>query len=175
MKLRPIPIVVSLLVTATLLFGGWFVYRQVAMFKPIEKLVSTYEGVNNVQIDINPNEVTLNLDLEPQTNVRGLVELIHTDGSKYVKGKKLKLDVKNHSTDELDEFWSNALFTVAEAMETRQYTQIPEELQKMSDGSIQVDYDMDDQNVYVSLSDGEASKFIILPRQSATMGVWPSA
>lgn len=175
MKLRPIPIAISVFVTATLLFGGWFVYRQVAMFKPIEKLVSAYEGVNNVQIDINPNEVTLNLDLEPQTNVRGLVELINTDGSQYIKGKKLKLDVKNHSTEELDEFWSSALFTVAEAMETRQYTQIPEKLQKMSDGNIQVDYDMDDENVYVSLSDGEASKFIILPRQPATMGVWPNA
>ncbi|WP_211744969.1 hypothetical protein [Paenibacillus sp. Marseille-Q4541] len=175
MKLRPIPIAITVFITATLLFGGWFVYREVAMYKPIEKLVSAYQGVNNVQVDIKPNEVTLNLDLEPQTNVRGLVEHIHTDGSQYLKGKKLNLDVKNHSTDELDDFWSSALFTVAEAMETRQYTQIPEQLQKMSEGKIQVDYDMDDKNVYVSLSDGEASKFIILPRQPATMGVWPNA
>lgn len=175
MKLRPIPIAITVFVTATLLFGGWFVYRQVAIFKPIEKLVTSYQGVNNVQVDINANEVVLNLDLEPQTNVRGLVELIHTDGSQYLNGKTLKLDVKSHSTEELDDFWSNALFAVAEAMETRQYTQIPEQLQKMSTGDIQVDYDIDDQNVYVSLSDGEASKFIILPRQSATMGVWPNA
>ncbi|MCM3783972.1 hypothetical protein M3231_13405 [Neobacillus mesonae] len=175
MKLRPIRIAITVMVTATVLFGGWFGYRQVALEKPIEKLVADYDGVNGVQLDIKQNQVTLNLDLEPQTNVRGLVDYIRTEGKSLLNGRTIKLEVKDHSTDELDNFWSNALFTVAEAMETRQYTQIPEKLQAMSEGNIHVDYDIDNENVYVSLSDGQASKFIILPRQPATMGAWPNA
>ncbi|GAK40048.1 hypothetical protein PUW24_24460 [Paenibacillus urinalis] len=175
MKLRPIRIAITVMVTATLLFGGWFVYRQVALEKPIEKLVAEYDGVNDVQLDINQNQVVLNLDLEPNTNIRGLVDYIRTDGKELLNGRTMQLEVKDHSTETLDDFWSSALFTVAEAMETRQYTQIPEKLKEMSEGSIQVDYDIDNENVYVSLSDGEASKYIILPRQPATMGVWPNA
>jgi uncharacterized protein YueI len=69
------------------------------------------------------------------------------------------------------------MFPVAEAMENKKYTQISstvEQMKKKKTG-IKADTDMDSNNVYIRLSEGNATKFIVLPRQSQQMGVWPNA
>lgn len=55
---------------------GWFIYRQVTMQSPLEKLVSQYPGVTSAQIDIKQDQVVLKLDLKPQADVAGLVDVV---------------------------------------------------------------------------------------------------
>ncbi|MNC79580.1 hypothetical protein D3C75_1320970 [compost metagenome] len=59
-------------------------------------------------------------------------------------------------------------------METRRYADIPAALNAKA-GQLQglsVQTEMDDDNVYVRLTEGEHVKFVILPRTAAKMGVW---
>ncbi|MNC81999.1 hypothetical protein D3C75_1353360 [compost metagenome] len=72
------------------------------------------------------------------------------------------------------------MFSVAEAMESRKYTLIPAKLDGLKEQysqykDVTATTEIDDNNVYVSLSDGKDSKFIILPRAATTMGVWNNA
>ncbi|MNU08713.1 hypothetical protein D3C72_2548810 [compost metagenome] len=62
-------------------------------------------------------------------------------------------------------------------MESGKYTLIPETLNDLSKEftGVQATTEIDDNNVYVSLSDGKESKFIILPRQAEKLGVWNNA
>lgn len=66
------------------------------------------------------------------------------------------------------------MFDVAQAMETKQYTQIPKTLQAraLDSEGLKVATEMDDKYVYISLTDGDKSKYLMLPRTSAKMGVW---
>lgn len=177
MKLRIGPIMISIAASALLLFGGWFAYREWAIETPFEKLVKQYEGVKDVQFDINQKQVVLKLDLEQNTDLGGLVQYIEKDGDKYVGSRELKLEVKDQSSPTLDKLWQDSLFTVAEAMETKQYTEIMEAMKhiEQANQSVNASAVMDENNVYVTLSDGQASKFIILPRIPQQMGVWPNA
>lgn len=177
MKLRIGPIVISIAASALLLFGGWFANREWAIETPFEKLVKQYEGVKDVQFDINQKQVVLKLDLEQNTDLGGLVQHIEKDGDKFVGARELKLEVKDHSSPTLDKLWQDSLFTVAEAMETKQYTEIMEAMKQIEQAnqSVNASAVMDENNVYVTLSDGKASKFIILPRIPQQMGVWPNA
>ncbi|AWB44973.1 hypothetical protein DCC85_12585 [Paenibacillus sp. CAA11] len=177
MKLRIFPIVATVAVTAVLLFGGWFTYRQMALQGPLEKLVKNYKGVKEAQLDITQSTVGLKLDLKPGTDLKGLVDYINKDGKSLLGNRSLKLDVEDHSSPALDKWWGNAMFPIAEAMENRNYTQIPETLSKLvkTNSSIQATAEMDDQNVYIALTDGQASKFIILPRIPEKIGVWNNA
>ena len=63
MKLRIVPIVLTVVISASVLFGGWFLYRQMALQNPLANVVSQYDGVKDSHIDIKQNTVTLNLDL----------------------------------------------------------------------------------------------------------------
>ncbi|AKG35374.1 hypothetical protein [Paenibacillus durus] len=177
MKLRLMPVLLTALLSAALLFGGWFLYREFAVQEPLEKMVSSYEGVKQSHITINRNEVTLKLDLQPGTKLRELVQYINTEGKSIIGDRTVKLDMEEHSSQVLDDYWDKALFSVAEAMESRKYTVIPETLKQLSAQykNVTVTTEIDDKNVYVSLSDGKESKFIILPREPETMGVWNNA
>ncbi|MEK8214839.1 hypothetical protein [Paenibacillus sp. FSL L8-0463] len=180
MKLRLVPVLLTSLLSATLLFGSFYAYRQFAVHEPLDKIVSAYEGVNHSHITINRNEVTLKLDLKPGTKLRELVQYVNTEGKSAINGRSLKLDVDQHSSKLLDEYWDKAMFSVAEAMESKKYTLIPAKLDGLKEQfqeykNVTATTEIDDNNVYVSLSNGEESKFIILPRAAATMGVWNNA
>lgn len=180
MKLRLVPVLLTSLLSGVLLFGGYFLYCQFALQEPLQKIVSGYEGVNNSQITINRNEVTLKLDLKPGTKLRDLVQHVSTEGNSVIDGRKLKLDVEQHSNELLDNYWEDAMFSVAEAMESRTYTLIPAKLEELKVrnseyADIVATTEIDETNVYVSLNNGHESKYIILPRQPATLGVWNNA
>ncbi|WP_342561776.1 hypothetical protein NST84_19250 [Paenibacillus sp. FSL R7-0345] len=180
MKIRLVPVLLTSLLSAALLFGGWYGYRQFAVQEPLQKIVSSYEGVNESHISIKRNEVTLKLNLEPGTKLRELVQFVNTEGKSAIGSRTLRLDVDQNSSELLDDYWDKAMFSVAEAMESRKYTLIPAKLDGLRTQSeefknVTATTEIDDNNVYVSLSDGKQSKFIILPRVPGTMGVWNNA
>ncbi|MBP1999583.1 hypothetical protein J2Z69_000602 [Paenibacillus shirakamiensis] len=174
MKLRIVPLVTAVAVSSVLLFGGWFTYKQFAVQQPLEHLVTKYEGVKNVQFDINQKELDMKLDLAPKTDIRGLAKYVTMDGKDLIGNRKLKMTVEDHSNKALDLWWSKALFSVAEAMDGKKYTEIPDMLNQLVKGqsNMSADATMDDKNIYISLTDGKASKFIILPRVPGELGVW---
>lgn len=180
MKLRLMPVLLTSVVSALLLFGGWYVYRQYAVQEPLKQIVSEYEGVNESHISINRNEVTLKLDLAPGTKLRELVQYVSAEGKSAIGSRALKLDVEQKSSELLDGYWDQAMFSVAEAMESGKYTLIPAKLDSLKGQNDQykdvtATTEIDDNNVYVSLSNGSDSKFIILPRVPAKIGVWNNA
>ncbi|MFD1178769.1 hypothetical protein ACFQ3W_21060 [Paenibacillus puldeungensis] len=177
MKLRIGPILMSVTITAVVLFGGWFIYREWAIQSPLEKIVNKYEGVNHVQLNITPDEMGLKLELKPGTDIGGLVRQIEKDGEKLIGDRKLKLEVEDHSSPQLDKLWQESMFSIAQAMENKQYTEITNALKQMelAHKSVKATAVMDDDNVYVTLTDGTASKYVILPRIPERVGAWPNA
>lgn len=176
MKLRVMPIALTVVITSSLLFGGWFVHKQVTLQSPLQKIVTDYDGVNNAQLDITRDEVVVKLDIKSGTRLPGLVHELMTEGKSIVGKRSLQLNVVDHSTETIDDFWDQAMFPVAEAMENKRYTEIVDKLKEMEKSSpVKVTTEMDDTNVYINLTEGEASKFIILPRDPAVLGVWNNA
>lgn len=174
MKLRLLPLLVSVTISATLLFGGWFAYQSFAMENPLSAIVSSTPGVEHVQTRISSEAALIELKLASGTSLREVYNRIQNEGSGLIGKKELKLKVTNESTPRMDQWWSSALFDVAQAMETKQYTQIPKTLQAraLDSEGLKVATEMDDKYVYISLTDGDKSKYLMLPRTSAKMGVW---
>lgn len=176
MKLRLLPILVSLVVTSAVLFGGWFAYHSVAMETPLSETIHDIEGVKNAEMNLDSDTLTLELTLERDANLYDIMQQIRKDGKAIIKDRKINVKINNHSSPELDAWWSLMLFDVAEAMENREYSSIPESLheKKSSLGGLVVATSMDEENVYVRLARGEHSKYIVLPRTAPQMGVWPN-
>lgn len=177
MKLRIGPIAASIAISALVLFGGWFLYRQWAIERPLENIVKSVDGVNHVDMNVKADALELKLNLKPGTDLGELVRHIEKNGEKQIGSRTLKLNIEDHSSPELDQLWENAMFTVAQAMENKQYTQITAALKQMEqeNSKLQATAEMDEKNVYITLTDGQYSKFIILPRTPERMGVWPNA
>lgn len=175
MKLRLLPVVLSVIISAGVLFGGWFAYTSFAMENPLSHIISAAPGVTNSTMKFSSNQVDIEVTLKPDANLRNVVEQIKEEGASIIGKRSVNISVKNQSSEKLDQWWSKALFEVAQAMETKHYANIPITLQKYAEGvpNMKVDSEMDEHNVYIRLTDGDATKFIMLPRISQ-IGVWPN-
>ncbi len=176
LKLRPVPFVISLVVSATVLFGGWFLYHSYAMESPLHELVGKQTGVESVNSQIDNDQVTFNLELNQEASLRTIYAEIVRDEQSILGDRAVKLNITNPPHPELESIWSNLLFDVAEAMEQREYSRIPLLLNEeaVKHDGIHVSAEMDSTNVYIKLTKGEESKFVVLPRVSAQLGVWPN-
>jgi hypothetical protein len=176
MKLRLLPVFISLVVSSVVLFGGWFGYHSLAMENPLLKIIQKIHGVQEAHIDLKSDEVDIDLKLSADASLREVYNAIVTEGGSIIGKREVKLNVTNASSEQLDRWWSSALFDVAQAMETKQYAQIPKTLEQHAAelSGLKVMTEMDDKNVYVRLTDGDKSKFVILPRTAHRIGVWPN-
>lgn len=176
MKLRLLPIVTSVIVSSTLLFGGWFLYDSFAMENPLARIVQEQPGVEHSKVSIGNSSVTIELTPKPEANIREIVNTTVQKGNSIIGKRDVELVVKDSTTPELDRWWSDALFDVAEAMEGKRYAAIPAALEakKTSFPGLQVETEMDDQYVYVHMTDGTHHKYKLLPRVANRIGVWPN-
>lgn len=175
MKLKLIPIIAAVVGSSAILFGGWFVYHSVAMENPLSEVLNGSPGVERSEAQIDGNKIVFDLSLNKQAHLREIVHDIQSESEAVAGGREITIDIDDsNSSPALEEWWSRALFDVAQAMETSQYAQIPASLEQKSAEleGLAVQTEMDDKNVYVRLTEGEHVKFIILPRNAPKMGVW---
>jgi hypothetical protein len=174
MKLRLLPIIITVLTSSVVLFGGWFIYHSMAVESPMNKVISQVQGVQSVSTNVNNTQVTVNLQLKNDADIRNLYRKISDQGGSLLGSRELKLNLASNTSPQLEAWWSSALFEVAQAMETKQYAKIPAALQAKAGQvpNLKVDTAMDETNVYVRLTQGDFSKYIILPRTPAQIGVW---
>ncbi|WP_336742272.1 hypothetical protein [Paenibacillus sp. y28] len=175
MKLRLIPVFVSVAITSLLLFGSWFVYDSYAMETPLLKQIQQQSGVEQAELEMNNDRIVVRLTLNKDANVREIYDAIQQQGT-IVKKRSVELITKSDSSAELDSWWSRSLFAVAGAMETKQYDLIPQKLSELAESvpGLEAAAEMDAKYVYVRLTDGTHSKFVQLPRDSSKLGVWPN-
>lgn len=175
MKLRIVPFVLSAVATALLLFGGWMLYKQFAVVSPFEKSIGQVEGVASANAPaIDEDHVSVRVALTPDANLKDVYESIANEGKAAIGSRELKLDITNAApSPQLEKVWSSVLFDVAEAMEKKNYSDIPNALEKAtaSNNAVQYETELDDHNVYITLKDGSSTKYVILPRTPAMLEV----
>jgi hypothetical protein len=177
MKLKILPLTITAALTAALLFGGWFAYRHYGIEQPLDRIANSVPGVSGATVQTSNGQVNINVQLKQDANIGEVYRKIKVDGSSEIGSKSFTLTAVNGTNDRLEQAWSYALFDVAQAMENRQYTGIRDAMDKLSVKypGVTAVTSMDDNNVYVTLREGTAAKFVILPRQPSTLGVWPNA
>lgn len=175
MKLRLVPVLLTFFITAGLLFGGWFAYQSLAVENPVSRNVSGIAGVEHAAIDSTRSELVVHVTLQDSADLFDVYKQIRETTKSEIGSKKLVITIDNPSSDALERLWRSELFYMAAAMDSRDYGQIPERLAQLAAGhaGLSADSAMDDENVYITIRLDGVSKYIVLPRNSQTMGVWP--
>ncbi|WP_256757342.1 hypothetical protein [Cohnella sp. WQ 127256] len=176
-KLRILPLTITAALTAAILFGGWFTYRHYGIEQPLDRVAKSVAGVESAQAEMSTGLVKVNVKLAPDANLGEVYRYIKQNGAGEIGNKQFELAVQQKDSARLDKVWGYALFDVAEAMENRKYSGIRDTMTDLSEQfpGVTVTTEMDDNNVYISMRDGDEAKFVVLPRQPATLGVWPNA
>lgn len=173
-KLRPLPVIISVAISTAVLFGGWFVYHSVAVENPLSNKIKEIQGVESMKLDMTKDDLNIALTLSPQASLQDIYQSILEQGASMIGGREIHLSINNESSLELDQLWESAMFDVAQAMETKHYSDIPLTLRKLSEArdDIIIKSEIDLTNVYIRLNQGDYAKFIILPRIPVVLGMW---
>ncbi|WP_169081686.1 hypothetical protein [Paenibacillus sp. PL91] len=174
-KPRVMPVIITAAISASVLFGGWAIYNQVAVAAPLEQVVNEVQGIVSSSKPVMDNEqVTIQVELAPNANIRDIYENIATNGKNVFGDRKLVLEIKENSSKQLDDLWYSSMFEVAEAMETKTYSSIPEAMNKAAKAmkDVTIATEMDDNNVYITIKNTEAVKYVVLPRTPAQLEAW---
>ena len=177
-KPRLLPIAITAIFAAALLFGGSMLYKQYSLASPLAGAVESVPGVARASApSITRDEVRLSLELAPDASLREVFREVSDSGKAIAGDRQLIVDVASDSSDELEKLWQGALFEVAEAMETRNYSSIPEAMERAvhGHGHVAVTTEMDETNVYITMKSGDATKHVVLPRTPVQLGVWSHA
>jgi hypothetical protein len=177
MKLRLLPIGISLILSLSVLFGGWFLYDSYAMETPMNQIVKETPGVQEAVVKIDKDRVTIELSPASDANVREIYKSIVTRGASLIGSRTVHLDIKSVPGPALDAWWSKALFNVAQSMETKRFGEIPARLEELKGSyeGLTVQSEMDESYVYITLKDDAGnSLYKMLPILSQKLGVWPN-
>ncbi|XID94355.1 hypothetical protein ACF3MZ_07485 [Paenibacillaceae bacterium WGS1546] len=176
-NIRILPIAITATIMAAILFGGWFAYRHYGVEKPLDRVAGAAAGVESANVEMTKDTVKIDVRLNPDANLGEVYRQIKQGAAGQIGNRQLELKASAQANERLEEAWSRSLFDVAEAMENRKYSDIRKAMSKLSDQfpGVTVRTDIDETNVYISLKDGEAAKFVVLPRQPVKLGVWPNA
>ena len=177
MKLRPVPVIVTLVVSSGLLFGGWFAYQALAVKDPFLARIEAAEGVADAEFSLERDRAVIRVTLSEDANLRETISVLRQAARESLGGKPLAIRAEDAdgAGEALEALWSAALFDIAEAMETGKYSNIPKVLEELSgDSSVEALAEMDDENVYITLRDGRHAKYVVLPRRAPVTGVWPN-
>lgn len=174
MKIRFMPLLLSLLISSIVLFGGWFVYQSAALKTPLSNILTEIEGIEHSEADLQRDQAYIELTLSSDANLREIMHKINESTASIINNRALHIKIIDNSNDELDRWWSNVLFDVAQAMESKAYGDIPDALAqaKVQLSDLEFVTEMDEQYVYIQLQYGGHSKFIMLPRIPLQLGVW---
>jgi len=179
MRKKQIVVAISAAVlSAVLLFGGWTVYDKVAVAAPIERAVSGLPDVIKADKPVMGREqVKIGLELSDSANIREIYNAINKDAADAIDGRKLQLDVQSAKDEQLEELWQSALFAVAQAMETKSYSDIPGAMEQAAQPyeNVTVSTEMDEDNVYITMKNGKSVKIAVLPRVPVQLEVWSNA
>lgn len=172
--MRLAPIALTALVSAAVLFGGWFGYQHFFVKQPLDEQAASVPGVREADVFIGRGEVRIILQLEPDVDLRDVYTTVRKIGESAAGSRDVRIEIAQSASKSLEDLWSKALFDVAEAMEHRRYGDIPARLDELAADlqGVTVTTEMDDANVYVMLSDGSSSKYVVLPRVPAVMEAW---
>jgi hypothetical protein len=176
-SIRIVPVLLTALFAGAVLFGGWFGYRHFAVEQPLSVTFSGIEGVTARDPVVTDDRVTVEITLDGSVGLADVYRNIREQAGTAIGGRELELLIRQERNEKLEKIWSSALFTIAQAMENRQYADIPEAMSKLEAAhpGLAAEAEMDEVNVYITLKLEGAVKYVVLPRQPAVLGVWPNA
>lgn len=178
LKPRVLPIMISAVLSVAVLFGGWAIYNHVAVSAPLNDAIKEVPGLVDVaKPSIEQDYVRIAVQLSDDANLRQVYENIAENGKAAIGDRKLELQIDSSSSAELDELWNQVLFEVAEAMETKAYSNIPKAMELAAGRyqGVSATTEMDGSNIYITMKQDKAAKYVVLPRTPAKLGVWPNA
>lgn len=156
--------IVSSLITLIVLFSGFYLYQSVVVAKPITEKAKSIPQMEIVKQKMDP----MNWELEIQvTKPFPFVEqypAFRKEIYDHAGDRKVKIRIQDHPNKRLQEVWNDLDLVIQEGLALQKYTMIERELDaKATEAGVIADVSMDNQFLYISMTDQEHFLYRAIP------------
>ncbi|MBO8162957.1 MAG: hypothetical protein H0Z34_04440 [Brevibacillus sp.] len=166
--MRVVPILLSMLATFTLLFGGWFLYQKMQVEEPLRNHITQLKSAELAALQVNKDQVRVVLRvINPEAFSLEYSQLME-ELKQIAPNKQVTVETSNRAP-ELEAIWQDGIFALTEAVELHQYSKIPALMHNWQQ-MYQLDKAkaaMDEKHVFIYLQRGDDDFFKVVPRQVA--------
>ncbi|UFJ42736.1 hypothetical protein LOK74_09680 [Brevibacillus humidisoli] len=165
MKVRAVPILLSMLATITLLFGGWFLYQKMQVEEPLRSEIAEMKSAKLVGMQVSQEQLNVQLEVTDPESFPVEYRELTTEIKRLAPGKAWTVEMTNQDP-ELTAIWATGIFDLTEAIELHQYSKIPSLLNdwKQTHQLDEAKARMDEQHVFIYLKRGNADFYKVVPR-----------
>lgn len=163
--MKKMPILVSLIVSTIILFGGWFLYQDYFVEKPIQDYVASLAGVKLMKVEIEREHILIECSFSDADAFLTHYSDIKEKAEHYARGKQVDFRLTGES-GELKEIWNEGYFTLAEILEHREYSRIPDFMKSLKEQyALDVaDAKLDPKYVYIVIEKDDHISYHVMPR-----------
>lgn len=165
MKIRPLPIFLSFLFSACVLFGGWFVYGEQFVKKPIRDEIGKMKGVTLEELKVGREQVRMTISLQDPKKFQSNYQDIKKVAKEKAGNKKIVIDFKP-SEGPMQRIWEENQLQIAEAIDLHQYSRIQQVFDELKGKKVIQDYVLriDEEYIYIYMSNGDSPFYKVLTR-----------
>ncbi|PWK15590.1 hypothetical protein [Tumebacillus permanentifrigoris] len=167
-RIRIVPVVVSLLIAFSLLFGGWEMYAKFGLVRPLEEQLKADPSVTQVESVVDGTTRSLKVTIKPVDDLQATYENLETIALNAL-GSQVKLQLVDTRGEDLKKEYRAIQPILYAGIAKGDFPQMIQDAQKTvaKDGT-QAQVSMNDKYVFVSLQRDGRFLYEVLPYVNST-------
>lgn len=170
-RIRWVPILVTLSITMSLLFGGWELYRNFGLVAPLEDQLQAHESVQEFETVVNGRSRAVKITLKQvddlQGTYEGLEQTVHESMGEYVN---IQVQDTRDKNENLQDIFRSIQPTLYAGIAKGDYPEMIAAAEASAEAAgVTGQISMNDKYVFVTLEKGDHYLYEILPYRPGTV------
>lgn len=147
------------------MFGGWFIYGEQFVKKPIRDEIGKMKGVTLQELKVGRQQVSITISLQDPNKFQSNYQEIKKLATEKAGNKKIVIDFKA-TEGKMQTIWEENQLQIAEAIDLHQYSRIKQVFDDLKGKKVITDYVLriDDEYIYIYMTNGDSPFYKVLTR-----------
>lgn len=162
-RIRFVPVLLIFGVTLTVLFGGWIVYRDYGLVRPLKQELTNSKQVETVAVNLRGSNRQIAVTLKQVPDLQSAYREIRTT-VKEAMHTDLQIQIHDQRTPELERLFQSYQPVIFSGIDRGDYTNMIDTIaQRAGKDGIHAIITMDRDNLYIQLEKGNHYLYEVIP------------
>jgi hypothetical protein len=156
--------IAALAVASTIFFGGYWLYHQYGIDRPLTEKIEGIAGVKKVTINNKERQLSIEVSMKYVDNLQTKYDEIQEVMDSELKDGQYQLTIKDQRNAKLQKAYENVQLAVYEAIANNQYLWLKEQMKPELKGMTYRIF-VDEDRLYIQMKDGDHFLYKVIDRQ----------
>lgn len=169
-RIRIVPVFVVLAVALSVLFGGWELYRNFGLVRPLEDTLLQDSAVKRVETIVQGSDREIKIEMKPVADLQVTYEALEEKVYHSLGTKQVKIDLLDTRDEGLKTFYRDLQPTLYAGIAQGDFPTMIQRVRAVADkAGVESNLSMNDRYIFVQLEKGDHYLYEVLPYKTVTV------